>query len=61
MENKIYFCKRRCCPFIEINLEEEKVKLGDSDGPEGVTEWTINQYNDFIEAVLDGRIEKIKK
>ena len=63
MQNKmttIKFCKSKCCPVVKI--EEDKVLLGDKDGPEGVTTWTKNQFNDFIEAVKEGKFdEAIKK
>lgn len=54
----IKFCKNKCCPVVK--LDENKVILGDKDGPEGITTWTKDQFKDFIQAVKDGKFDKIK-
>lgn len=57
IDTKIYFCKKNCCPFIE--KDGENIKLGDPEGPEGVTTWSKDQFNDFVQAAKNGKFDSI--
>lgn len=59
MSNKIItFCKAKCCPVVEIT--DNKIILGDANGDEGITVWSKEQFNDFIDAVKEGKFDDIK-
>jgi hypothetical protein len=54
VKKRIEFCKNKnCCPKVEIT-DENYVKIGDEEGPEGVTVWTMQQFEQFIEAAKMG-------
>ena len=53
----INFCKNNCCPVIEV--EENRIILGDANGPEGVTVWTKDQFKDFVDAVKSGKFDEV--
>lgn len=53
----ITFCKSKCCPTVEV--VEDKIHLGDANGPEGVTVWTKENMKDFVEAAKDGKFDKL--
>jgi hypothetical protein len=57
MKQVIKFCKNKCCPVIEI--QGEKIILGDKDGPEGITTWTKKQFKDFVDSAKNGDFDKI--
>lgn len=57
MNKTITFCKNKCCPVVEI--EEDKIILGDADGPEGITVWTKTQFLDFINAAKNGDFDNV--
>jgi hypothetical protein len=54
----ITFCKKHCCPVVKV--DNDKIILGDDDGPEGITIWTKDQFLDFVQAVKDGKFDQIK-
>lgn len=53
----IKFCKTSCCPTVEV--DEDKIILGDPNGPEGITVWTKDQFNDFLTAAKEGKFDNI--
>jgi ABC-type amino acid transport substrate-binding protein len=58
MENKaviINFCKNHCCPVVK--KIDDKIILGDENGPEGVTTWTADQFAQFIKAVKSNKFD----
>jgi hypothetical protein len=57
MNQTITFCKNKCCPVIEIH--ENKIVLGDVNGPEGITTWTKNNFKDFVEAAKSGKFDDV--
>lgn len=58
MKNVITFCRNRtCCPVVEF--EDDKVILGDKDGPEGITQWSLSQFKDFVESVKEGKFDEL--
>lgn len=57
MKKTINFCKNKCCPVVEIN--ENTIILGDSNGPEGITIWSKEQFKDFVEAAKNGQFDNI--
>lgn len=56
-KNVIKFCKDKCCPVVDI--QENVIVLGDSDGPEGITTWTKNQFRDFVDAAKSGKFDAV--
>ena len=53
-QNRILFCKNKCCPVVEV--KDDKVMIGED------TEWAImskNQFEDFVEAAKDGKFDGI--
>ncbi len=57
---KIYtFCKKDCCPVIEVDNENGVVELGDRQGIEGTTLWTVDQFKDFLDAAKAGNFDEI--
>lgn len=54
----ITFCKNKCCPVVEVT-NEGLIKLGDANGPEGVTTWTKQNLKDFVEAAKDGKFDSV--
>lgn len=55
--NKIYFCNKKCCPFIEV--KGGMVHLGDPNGPEGVTVWKKESFNDFLKEAKSGKFDNL--
>lgn len=56
---KITFCKKACCPFIE--LKDNKIHLGDPEGPEGVTIWSKESFSDFLSDAKSGKFDNLVK
>ena len=53
----ITFCRNKCCPVVEV--VGDKIQLGDANGPEGVSVWTKENFNDFVDAVKEGKFDHI--
>lgn len=65
MNKVITFCKKDCCPVLEFDEENGVIELGDRDGVEGTTIWTVDQFKDFLDAAKAGKfdsvVEKVKE
>ncbi len=57
MDKTIKFCRNKCCPVVEVH--DDKIILGDKDGPEGITVWSKNQFKDFIDAAKSGKFDEV--
>lgn len=57
MNKIITFCRDKCCPVIEIT--DNEILLGDANGIEGVTKWSKKQFQDFLNAVKDGKFDDV--
>lgn len=57
MNETITFCKNKCCPVVEVL--DEQIRLGDENGPEGVTTWSYGQFKDFVDAAKRGYFDHI--
>jgi hypothetical protein len=58
---KIEFCCKDKCPVVEYTDESNLVLLGDSDGPEGISIWSKEQFADFIKAAKMGKFDEVIK
>ncbi len=56
-KNVIKFCSSKCCPVVEV--VEDCIVLGDSEGPEGITVWSKSQFKDFVIAAKSGKFDGI--
>lgn len=59
MNQIITFCKNKCCPVVDV--QEDKVVLGDANGVEGITTWSKKQFKDFVDAAKDGKFDEAVK
>lgn len=55
---QIFFCKNKCCPTVTVRPGGQII-LGDSQGPEGITVWTKQNFADFLEAAKAGKFDHI--
>lgn len=55
------FCKKDCCPVVEYDNENQIVELGDREGIEGTTVWSVEQFKDFLDAAKEGKFDHIVK
>jgi hypothetical protein len=53
----ITFCKNKCCPVVEV--VDDKIILGDANGPEGTTVWTKQNMRDFVDAAKEGKFDAL--
>lgn len=61
MINVTKFCKKDCCPVVEYDSENQIVELGDREGIEGTTIWSVEQFKDFLDAAKEGKFDHIVK
>jgi hypothetical protein len=57
----IEFCCKEKCPVVEYHDNTDVVLLGDSNGPEGVTIWSKEQFADFLKAAKEGKFDNVIK